>query len=65
VKQSSLAFSERLPRLRAGALQRGRHACVPERLAAHICFNKDKHFGVQARTFQVFAMTEWKIGFVL
>jgi hypothetical protein len=38
---------------------------VPERLAAHICFNKDKHFGVQARTFQVLAMTEWKMGFIL
>jgi hypothetical protein len=31
---------------------------VPERLAAHICFNKGKHFGVQARTFQVLAMTD-------
>jgi hypothetical protein len=33
---------------------------VPERLNARICFNKGKHFGVQARTFGVLAKTEWE-----
>jgi len=46
-------FSVRLPRLRAVT-----HACTK-------CQREDKHFGVQARTFQVLAMTEWAKGFVL
>jgi hypothetical protein len=43
MKQSNLAFSMRLPRLRAGTFG---WTYLP---------HKGKHFGVQARTFQVLA----------
>ena len=45
-------FSMRLPRLRAETFIMGH-------------FSNRRHFGVQARTFQVLAMTEWAKGFVL
>jgi hypothetical protein len=52
--RSNLAFFDQIATLARRSASARRHACVPERLAAHICFNKDKHFGVQARTFSRF-----------
>jgi hypothetical protein len=43
----------RLPRLRAGT-----PACTKR-------FGEGRDYGVQARTFQVLAMTEWEKGFIL
>jgi len=54
----------RLPRLRAETFAYLKHSRLPKNLFGEQV-GESRHFGVQARTFQVLAMTEWEKGFFL
>jgi hypothetical protein len=67
VKRSNLAFftNPATPAYPAFVPQGGTLRRQAERLSARICFNKGRHFGAQARTFEVLAMTEWGKEFIV